>query len=85
MPERDEKMRKKGFQKRLLSGILFTGLMLSCTACGTEYAEHEKGVVRADTEQTDFSIMGGMSALSTSYDKKPVLNELQEEAGIHID
>lgn len=78
-------MRGKQFRKRLLSCIMAAGLLASLTACGNEYAHHEKGVVNEDTSQTDFSIMGGMSALSTSYDKKPVLNDLQKESGIHID
>ena len=65
--------------------MLVAGIGLSATACGNEYGNHEKGVANTDTSQTDFSIMGGMGALSTSYDKKPVLNQLQEEAGIHIE
>ncbi len=77
-------MRKKGFRKRILSCIIAAGLLASLTACGKEYAHHEKGVANTDTSQTDFSIMGGMGALSTPYSEKTVLNELQEETGIHI-
>lgn len=36
-------------------------------------------------EQTDFYIMGGMSALSAGYDSNPVLLELQQKAGISIE
>lgn len=39
----------------------------------------------ASAEQTDFYIMGGMSALSAGYDSNEVLNELQEKAGISIE
>ncbi len=77
-------MRKKGFRKRILSCIIAAGLLASLTACGKEYAHHEKGVANTDTSQTDFSIMGGIGALSTPYSEKTVLNELQEETGIHI-
>lgn len=77
-------MRKKGLWKKLVSCMMAVGLGLSAAACGNEYAHHEKGVANTDTSQTDFSIMGGMSALSTSYDQKDVLNQLQEETGIHI-
>ena len=38
-----------------------------------------------DTDQTDFLIMGGMSALSAGYDSNPVLTEMAENAGITIE
>ena len=78
-------MRKKGLWKRLVSCMIVAGLGLSAAACGNDYGNHEKGVANTDVSQTEFSIMGGMGALSTSYDKKDVLNQLQEETGIHID
>ena len=78
-------MRKRGLLKRVISCMLMAGIGLSITACGNDYGNHEKGVANTDTSQTDFSIMGGMGALSVSYDKKPILNQLQEEAGIRID
>ena len=78
-------MRKRGLLKRIISCMLMAGIGLSMTACGNDYGNHEKGVANTDTSQTDFSIMGGMGALSVSYDKKPILNQLQEEAGIRID
>ncbi len=77
-------MRKAGLWKKLVSCIMVAGLSLSMAGCGNEYAHHEKGVANTDTSQTDFSIMGGMGALSTSYDEKLVLNQLQKETGIHI-
>ena len=42
------------------------------------------GTVNQNTEQTDFYIMGGQSALSAGYDDLEVLNALQENVGIHI-
>ncbi|MCM1174830.1 MAG: extracellular solute-binding protein [Blautia sp.] len=79
-------MMKKKFGKKAVSCILAAGLVLSVTACGDgQYAHHEKGVANTDTSQTEFSIMGGMSALSNGYDNNVVLNKLQEEAGINID
>ena len=78
-------MRKKGLWKKLVSGMMAVSLGLSAAACGNDYGNHEKGVANTDTSQTDFSIMGGMGALSTSNDKKDVLNQHQEETGIHID
>ncbi len=71
--------------KKLFACMIAAGLGLSAAACGNDYGNHEKGVANTDVSQTDFSIMGGMGALSTSYDKKDVLNQLQEETGIHID
>ena len=35
--------------------------------------------------QTDFKVLSARSALSGGYDNNPVLNQMQEEAGIKID
>lgn len=78
-------MRRIGLWKKVLSCILIAGFVLSAAACGNNtYGDHEKGVANTDRTQTDFAIMGGMSALSTPYDGKEILNKLQEETGIHI-
>lgn len=62
------------------------GLVLSITACGNkDYGHHEKGVANTDTSQTEFAIMGAQSALSPGYTDNVVLNQLQADAGIHID
>ena len=34
--------------------------------------------------QTEFDIMGGISALSKGYEKNEVLNKLQEDSGVTI-
>ena len=51
--------------KKLMSCTLTVGMVMSMTACGIGQNDiQEKGVVNTDTSQTEFSIMGGMSALS---------------------
>ncbi len=60
-------------------------MMLSLAACGNVNSTNEvRGTANTDTSQTEFDIMGGMSALSTDYNDKIVLNQLQEAAGIQI-
>lgn len=66
-----------------LSKILCLVLCLSLcasllAACGPKEAEK-------DANQTDFYIMGGMSALSAGYDSNEVLNKLAENVGITIE
>lgn len=78
-------MKNRRLWKKLVPVMLIAVLSLWLAACGNQYAHHEKGVANTDTAQTDFYIMGGMGALSTSYDEKTVLNQLQEETGIHIE
>lgn len=74
------------FYKKMMSCTLAAGMILSMTACGVGQNDiQEKGVANTDTSQTQFSIMGGMSALSKGYDDNIVLNQLQDDAGIGID
>lgn len=42
------------------------------------------GEINPNTDQTEFDIMGGISALSSGYDNNEVLNALQDNAGIKI-
>lgn len=71
--------------KRLTSCLLTAGLAASVTACGTqEQYIMEPGVANTDTSQTEFTIMGAISALSKGYDDNEVLNQMQENAGIKI-
>ena len=80
------KQKQYNHGKKLVSCALATGLVLSMTACGNkDYGHHEKGVANPDTSQTEFSIMGGQSALSPGYDNNVVLNQLQEDTGINIE
>lgn len=78
-------MRRKNLWKKTVSCMLAAGLVASMTACGDKKDNKtEAGVASTDTSQTEFDIMGGISALSKGYEKNEVLNKLQEEAGIKI-
>lgn len=71
---------------KAISCILAAGLVLSVTACGNDrYGASQKGIANTDVSQTEFSIMGGMSALSKGYDDNVVLNQLEEDTGVGID
>jgi len=60
-------------------------LVLCLSLCASLLAACGPKEVAKDTNQTDFYIMGGMSALSAGYDSNVVLNELAENAGITIE
>lgn len=79
-------MKKTNLLKTVTSCILISSMVLSMTACGgKEKSNAGSGVANTDTSQTEFDIMGGISALSKGYEKNEVLNKLQEDAGIKID
>ena len=79
-------MRKSRFLRETVYCVLAAGLVFCMAACGSGAdGGAEKGVAITDTSQTEFSVMGGMSALSKGYDSNEVLNRLQQETGIHID
>ncbi len=61
--------------KRIIAVVL--ALCLAFTMSATAFAAE-------DATQTEFEIMGGMSALSPGYDDNVVLNQLQDNLGIHI-
>ena len=62
--------------KKFVSCILATGLVLPMTACNKqEQYIMEPGVANTDTSQTEFTIMGSISALSKGYDNNEVLKE----------
>ncbi len=63
---------------KILCLVLCLGLLASLAACGSKGPEK-------DASQTDFYIMGGMSALSAGYDSNVVLNQLAENVGITIE
>ncbi len=69
----------KQLSKKVLCGALTAG-MFTCALSATVFAE-----ANTDTSQTDFTIMGGISALSAGYEDNEVLNAMQEEAGINIE
>jgi putative aldouronate transport system substrate-binding protein len=81
-------MRKKNIWKKVVSCSVIAGMMVSMTACGggsSTASNSEPGVANDDTSQTEFSIIGGMSALSKGYDDNEVLNQMMENAGISIE
>lgn len=79
-------MRKINLWKKVISCTLMAVLTISLTAC-SEKKESSKEIetVKTDSSQTEFTVMGGISALSKGYDNNEVLNKLQQEAGIKID
>lgn len=82
-------MKRKYVLKKVISTALIAGLTVSMTACG-DSAEKKKeagevSTASNETNQTNFSVMGGISPLSGGYENNEVLNKLQEEAGISIE
>ena len=66
--------------KKILAGLLAVMMLMSLVACGGN-----GGKTTVDENQTDFYVVGGMSALSAGYDSNTVLNKMQEDAGITIE
>ena len=69
--------------KKLIALLLVLVMALSLTACGGG-SKSEGGDAAEGETQTEFTIMGGMSAMSPGYQDNEVLNKLQENVGIHI-
>ena len=65
---------------KILSLVLCLCMVASLTACGGNGSK-----TTVDENQTDFYVVGGMSALSAGYDSNTVLNKMQEDAGITIE
>ena len=72
--------------KRITALALTAGMAASLCACGGKPStpKAEPGVANTNTDQTNFEIVGGISALSGGYDSNTVLNELQSNTGISI-
>ncbi len=69
--------------KKGCAAVLATVLLL--TGCSGGLASNvNDGTVNSNLEQTEFNIMGGMSALSSGYEGNEVLQALQQNAGIKI-
>ena len=67
---------------KLLAALLALCLLTGCS--GGLVVDVNDGTVNPNTDQTEFDIMGGISALSGGYENNEVLNALQESAGIRI-
>lgn len=71
--------------KRMGALVALLGVTASLTACGGGSANTvEPGTVNTNTEQTDFKIISGISALSGGYDSNEVLNTMAQNAGVSI-
>lgn len=67
--------------------MALTGAMLvgSLSACGSgKKTTAEKGVANTNTDQTEFNVLSGMSALSSGYEDNAILNEMADETGVKI-
>ena len=73
--------------KKFLSFLLASVMVLALlTACGGDSGNNstEPGAANTNTDQTEFNVISGISALSGGYDDNPVLNAMMENAGIKI-
>ena len=71
---------KRSNVKRIMCLALAACLVAVCLAgCGGGSGKN------GDENQTYFSIMGGMSSLSSGYDSNPVLQQMAEDAGVEIE
>ena len=72
--------------KKIVSGALCAAMLAGALSgcAGGLVSNVNDGTVNTNTDQTEFDIMGGMSALSGGYDNLEVLNALQASAGIKI-
>ena len=73
-------------KKKLVSAILAASMVLSMTGCGGSKGGNNvaPGEMNESTDQTEFTVAGGQSALSPGYDDNVVLNQLMDEEGIKI-
>ena len=67
---------------KLLAALLALFLLTGCSS-GLVVNVND-GTVNRNLDQTEFDIMGGISALSKGYDNHEVLDGLQESAGVKI-
>lgn len=71
-------------KKKVISVLLVSAMFLSMTACGTKGGDKKIAEVNENTDQTEFTIVGGQSALSPGYEDNEVLNSLMKSAGVDI-
>lgn len=76
---------KKNLRKALSAALAALTLISALSGCsGGLVSNVNDGTVNENLEQTEFEIMGGISALSKGYDNHEVLDDLQASAGITI-
>lgn len=78
-------MKVKHVWKRTVCAALAVTIMVSITACKNKEEDSKKETEFGNTDQKEFYILGGMSALSGGYDSNTVLNKMAENAGITIE
>jgi putative aldouronate transport system substrate-binding protein len=73
--------------KKIISLLLALAMLLSLASCGGNGNDNtnDSDEPNTSTEQTEFTILGGQSALSPGYQDNTVLNQLQENVGISIE
>ena len=73
-------------KQKIFSAALSAALLLGAlSGCGGGLVNNvNDGTVNPNTDQTEFDIMGGVSALSSGYENNEVLNALQASAGVKI-
>lgn len=71
---------KKRIFAATLTVAMSAGLLVGCGGSG-----NDGGETNTSTDQTEFHVVSGISALSPGYDDNVVLNDMQEKAGIKID
>ena len=74
-------MKRNVFKKVSCLGLSLCMMAAGLTGCGKGSGSQAK----ADENQTDFLIVGGMSVLSSGNDSNPVLQQLAENAGVEIE
>ena len=72
--------------KRIISGALCAAVLAgTLSGCGLgRVGSVNDGTVNMNTDQTEFHVVSGISALSSGYDDNPILNEMAEAAGVKI-
>lgn len=75
-------MKNSKFVKIIALIMAMALVAVACAACGGSGSK--SGEPKLDTNQTEFNIIGGQSALSPGYDNNTVLNDLMDKAGIKI-
>ena len=71
--------------KRIGALVALLGVTASLAGCGGGKTNTvEPGTVNTNTDQTEFKIISGISALSGGYDSNEVLNTMAQNAGISI-
>ena len=77
-------MRKmKKFVSLALAGVMLLGTLAACGG-NSDTPGTPDGEPNTNTEQTEFNVISGISALSSGYKDNPVLNQMMDNVGIKI-